>query len=184
MKRIFFILTMLSVTMLALCVYTNTVSEDLQGGIIRLHILARSNSDNDQKIKLEVRDEILKSVSDTPITDTAKFITLAEESANRYLLNKNIPYRAKAEFGTFDFPRKSYGNITLPAGKYKGVRVLLDEGKGENWWCVMYPPLCVTEKSEEATEVLKRSLSDETYKVITEKPEVKFKILELISSVI
>lgn len=184
MKRIFFILTMLSVTMLALCVYTNTVSEDLQKGIIRLHILARSNSDKDQKTKLAVRDEILKSVSDTSIKDTAKFITLAEESANNYLAKNNIPYRAKAEFGTFDFPRKSYGNITLPAGKYKGVRVLLDEGKGENWWCVMYPPLCVTGKSEEAGEVLKQSLSDETYKVITEKPEVKFKILELISSII
>lgn len=184
MKKTFFVFTMLSIFMLSLGVYVQAVSNDLQNEIIRLHILAKSNSDTDQKIKLAVRDEIINAVSDIPITDTAAFLIVSERTANDYLISNNISYRAKAEYGTFTFPRKSYGNITLPAGKYRGVRIILDEGKGKNWWCVMYPPLCVTEKSEDASEALKKSLNDETYKIITKKPEVRFKILELISQII
>lgn len=184
MKKIFFIPAMICITMLSLCAYADTISSDLQNEIIRLHILAKSNSDEDQKIKLAVRDEVITAVSDIPITNTKKFVAVSEKTANEYLESKGIPYRAKAEYGTFTFPRKSYGNITLPAGKYRGVRILLDDGKGENWWCVMYPPLCVTEKAEEASETLKQSLNGETYEVITKKPEVRFKILELISQII
>ena len=177
-------MTMLCIAMSALCAYTDAVSDDLQNSIIRLHILARSNSDEDQKIKLAIRDEVISAVSDIPITDTEKFLTLAEDTANYYLIKNSIPYRATAEFGTFRFPRKSYNNITLPAGKYRGVRILLEKGEGKNWWCVMYPPLCVTKKSEEASAVLKNSLKNETYEVITKKPEVRFKILDLISQII
>ena len=184
MKKIFFMMVMVCITMFALCVYTDAVSNDLQNEIIRLHILARSNSDEDQKIKLAVRDEVINAVAQIPATDTEKFVAIAEKSANNYLKSHNIPYHATAEYGTFTFPRKTYNNITLPAGKYRGVRILLDKGNGENWWCVMYPPLCVTEKSEEASEVLKKSLNNETYKVITKKPEVRFKILELIAQII
>lgn len=184
MKKIFFTVAMLCVFMISLCVYTDTITNDLQNGVIRLHILARSNSDEDQRIKLAVRDEVINAVADIPITDTENFVTLSEKTANEYLTSNNIPYCAKAEYGTFTFPRKSYGNITLPAGKYRGVRILLDEGKGENWWCVMYPPLCVTEKAEDASEALKRSLNGETYEVITKKPEVRFKVLELIAQII
>lgn len=178
MKKLFFVVLILSVALLSLCVYANTVSSDLENEIIRLHILARSNSDEDQRIKLAVRDEIINAVSDIPITDTEKFLSVTETCANRYLEKNHIPYHASAEFGTFMFPQKSYGNITLPAGRYRGVRVLLDKGKGRNWWCVMYPPLCVSEKSEQASEVLKQSLSKETYNLVTQKPDVKFKIIE------
>ena len=184
MKKIFFVTSMLLAFILSLCAYANTLTNDLKTNIIRLHILAKSNSDTDQEIKLAVRDEVINAVSDIPITDTEKFLAVSEKTANEYLKRNNIPYRAKARYGTFIFPRKTYENITLPAGKYRGVRILLDEGHGENWWCVMYPPLCVTEKSEEASEVLKKSLNDETYKVITKKPEVRFKLLELLSQII
>ncbi len=184
MKKIFFTLVMLSVFMLSLCVYANAVSDDLQGGLIRLHILARSDSEYDQQVKLKVRDEILKSVSDIPVTDTDEFLKAAESSANRFLADNRLPYRARAEYGTFVFPRKSYGNITLPMGKYKGVRVILDKGKGQNWWCVMYPPLCVARKSDEAQIALEQNLTDESYEVITKKPKVRFKVLELISQII
>lgn len=181
MKKLFFVLAMFFTAVYSMYSYTESVSEDLYDNLIRLHILARSNSDEDQKIKLAVRDKVIESVSEIPITDTEKFLTAAEACANEYLSENNIPYRAEAKFGTFFFPRKSYGNITLPAGKYKGVRILLDEGKGRNWWCVMYPPLCASGKSREATEVLAQSLSGETYTVITQKPEIKFKIIELFS---
>lgn len=178
MRKLFFTALFLSVALLSLCVYSETVSKDLENEIIRLHILARSNSDKDQRIKLAVRDEIINAVADIPITDTGKFLSTAETCANRYLEKNHIPYRATAEFGTFTFPKKTYSDITLPAGRYRGVRVLLDEGKGRNWWCVMYPPLCVSEKSEQASEILRQSLSPETYNIITKKPKVKFKIIE------
>ncbi|MBQ3123983.1 MAG: stage II sporulation protein R [Clostridia bacterium] len=184
MRKIFFAVSMLCVFMLSLCMYTDTITNDLKNNIIRLHILARSNSDYDQKIKLAVRDEVIEAVSDIPITDTEKFIAVSEKTANEYLKANSIPYRAKAEYGTFTFPRKSYGNISLPAGQYRGVRILLDNGNGKNWWCVMYPPLCVTEKADEASEALKQSLNSGTYEVITKKPEVRFKILELLSQII
>ena len=184
MKKIFFALSMTVVFMLSLCVYANTLSKDLQTGLIRLHILARSDSEYDQRVKLQVRDEILNAVGDIPITDTDTFVKTAEESANNYLAANNIPYKAKAQYGTFLFPRKSYGNITLPQGKYKGVRVILDEGNGQNWWCVMYPPLCVTGKADKAQLVLQENLNDESYELITKKPKVRFKVLELISEII
>ena len=184
MKKIFFTTLMLVFFMLSMCVYADTVTNDLETNIMRLHILAKSNSDADQKIKLAVRDEVINAVSDIPITDTNSFLYISEKTANEYLIANNIPYRAKAEYGTFTFPRKTYDNITLPAGKYRGVRILLDEGKGENWWCVMYPPLCVTEKAEDASGALKKSLNGETYELITKKPEIRFKVLELISQII
>ncbi len=184
MKKVFFALIMICVSMLSLCVYANTVSNDLENGIIRLHILARSDSSYDQTVKLEIRDRILDAVSDIPITDTDMFVRVAEDSANEYLRDAELPYRARAEYGNFMFPRKSYGNITLPAGYYNGVRVILDEGKGQNWWCVMYPPLCVTDKSEAAQAVLESSLNGESYKLITKKPEIRFKILELLAQII
>ena len=184
MKKTFFILAMLSIFMLSLSAYTTAISKDLQSNIIRLHILARSNSDYDQKTKLAVRDEVISAVSDIPITDTKRFLTCAENTANAYLLKNNIPYHATAEYGTFIFPKKTYGNITLPKGKYTGVRIILDEGKGENWWCVMYPPLCVSDKSDEAQAELKASLTDESYKLITKKPKVRVKVLELLSEII
>ncbi len=184
MKKTFFALLMVCIAMMSLSVYANTISDDLQRGIIRLHILARSDSDYDQKVKLKVRDKILDAVSDIPITDTGKLVKVAQDSANEYLTEAQLPYRARAEYGNFMFPRKSYGNITLPAGYYNGVRVILDEGKGQNWWCVMYPPLCVTKKSEYAQAVLESSLGGESYNLITKKPEIRFKILELLAQII
>ena len=74
--------------------------------------------------------------------------------------------------------------VTINYFEYQALKVDIGSGEGKNWWCVMYPPLCVTEKSEEASEVLKKSLNDETYKVITKKPEVRFKLLELLSQII
>ncbi len=146
MKKIFFILAMLSAFMISVCAYSRIISDDLQNGLIRLHIIAQSNSDYDQKIKLKVRDEVISAVANTDISDTDKFLETAEAAANAYLKENNISYHAKAEFGVFNFPEKSYRNITLPAGKYRGVRIILGEGVGKNWWCVMYPPLCVEEK--------------------------------------
>ena len=179
MKRLFFIFTMICVFMISVCAYSVSVAENLENSLIRLHIIAQSNSDADQRIKLAVRDRVLADTADIDISDTDRFVSVATGSANTYLAQNNIPYRATAQFGKFRFPRKNYDGITLPSGIYNGVRIVLGNGNGQNWWCVMYPPLCVSEKRSESENQLKSILSPQTYDVITKKPELRLWLLEL-----
>ncbi len=180
MKRFIFTLTLLTMFAMSVVTYSQCFYKEMQENIIRLHILAKSNSSEDQKIKLAIRDEVLAATKNIDINDKKNFLTIAQTTANQYLENHNIPYRARGEVGEFHFPKKEYENITLPAGKYKGVRIILDEGKGENWWCVMYPPVC-TATNEDAINMLKNSLSDDSYDVITQKPRVRFWLLDFLN---
>ena len=159
--------------------FVNEVDGELKNNLVRLHIVANSNSKDDQQIKLKIRDEILKNVS----LHDKDFINKAEQIANNELVNMN--YSAKAEYGEFYFPHKKYQNITLPCGEYRGVKIILGEGKGENWWCVLYPPVCVSQESvvmEKSSEnLLKEELNRSVFDIITnsdEKVIVKFKIVE------
>ncbi len=159
--------------------FVNEVDDELKDSLVRLHIVANSNSKDDQKIKLRIRDEILKSVS---LTDK-NFIEKAETIANNELIN--MGYSAKAEYGEFYFPNKKYQNITLPCGEYRGVKIVLGEGKGENWWCVLYPPMCVSQESVKmdtsSKNLLKEELNNSVFDIITnsdEKVIVKFKVVE------
>ncbi len=188
MKKILPILIIMTLFISALTAYSKDVERSLRSSVIRLHILADSDNETDQAVKLSVRDEILKAVSDIPASDSERFTAAAQEAANAYLLANGIPYRARAEYGTFEFPRKSYGGITLPAGKYRGVRVILGSGGGHNWWCIMYPPLCVSQDNayagRDAHKQLKNDMSSDTYEIITKKPVIKFRIVELLGSVL
>ena len=175
--------------------YCGQVQGELNNNLIRLHIIANSNSDIDQRIKLKIRDEILKTegqklISNSNLTceKTVKDrLFEIEETANNILKENGFLYNAYAEYGRFDFPKKQYKNMVLPCGKYYGVRIVLGEGKGENWWCVLYPPLCMIDENEavlgsEAQKILRENLSDEAYDVITEnngKIKVKFYLLEM-----
>jgi stage II sporulation protein R len=186
MKKIFLTLAIFILFTMLSASYSQQLMKDLNENIIRLHILAQSNSEYDQKIKLEVRNEILKAVKDIDIKNSSEFLSTAQNTANRYLNENNISYRAKALKGKFHFPQKTYNNITLPSGEYNGIRIILGEGKGENWWCIMYPPLCVTQSGELNTDKntelkLKDSLSSDTYELITndsKKIKLKFKTVE------
>ncbi len=180
MKKFIFALSLIIMFATSVVTYSQYFYKEMQENVIRLHILAKNNSPEDQKIKLAVRDEVLNATKDIDIKDTQKFLTIAQQTANQYLINHDIPYRARGEMGVFHFPKKEYENITLPAGKYKGVRIVLDEGKGENWWCVMYPPVC-TGTNEDAINVLKNSLSDNNYDIITQKPRVRFWLLDFLN---
>ena len=192
MKKIFLTLAIFILFTMLSASYSQQLMKDLNENIIRLHILAQSNSEYDQKIKLEVRNEILKAVKDIDIKNSSEFLSTAQNTANRYLNENNISYRAKAIKGKFHFPQKTYNNITLPSGEYNGIRIVLGEGKGENWWCIMYPPLCVTQSGELNTDKntelkLKDSLSSDTYELITndsKKIKLKFKTVEFFNKLI
>lgn len=182
MKKIFFTFAILTAFLTSVCAYSKTIQSDLENSLIRLHIIAQSDSEFDQNMKLKVRDAVLLKTADTDISDTDNFLRIAEDAANKCLRENGVDYRAAAQFGVFHFPEKSYKNITLPAGDYRGVRIILGDGGGKNWWCVMYPPLCVESKTEKAQMTLKAALRPDTYEVITQKPQVRFKILELLSN--
>ncbi len=120
------------------------------GTIIRLHILANSDTAEDQALKLQVRDRILAEVTRLCGSTTApdQFIighqdlirTIAEDEVQK----RGYQYPVTVEYGNFAFPVKEYGGYVFPAGMYDGVRIRIGAGAGQNWWCVMYPPLCFT----------------------------------------
>ncbi len=142
--------------------------------LIRLHVIANSDSEYDQYVKLRVRDSVLE-VSKSLEPDEIKYsLGLMEDAAKTTLYSYGCDYPVKAVFGEFDFPTKSYGNVTLPAGKYTAVRVIIGDGAGQNWWCVMYPPLCFTDETNAHfdSDLLPSSSGSPKFKI-------KLKLLEL-----
>lgn len=126
--------------------------------VIRLHVLAASDSDADQAVKLMVRDAIVKECedlfADTETTEAAlaKMETAAfqmEQIANRVLAENGFSYTATAVFGTETYPTREYDGVTFPAGEYLSLRILLGEGEGQNWWCCLFPPLCMSASTAE-----------------------------------
>lgn len=127
--------------------------------IFRLHIIANSDSDEDQSVKLKVRDAILEYekllFAENEIHTAGETRELLQENAKsickitKKVLRKNgKKYNVKLSVGTYMFPDRTYRDITYPAGEYNALRVVLGDGKGENWWCVMFPPLCIIDDSD------------------------------------
>ncbi len=196
----FMILSILFILFFAITAYSyaTNISEGLSEDIFRLHILANSDSDEDQALKLKVRDAVLahmktltkntsdkQSVIEMSKTHIADFKKIAEKviQENGYQYNVNI------EIGNFYFPTKYYGNISLPAGNYDALRIEIGEAKGQNWWCSLFPPLCFVSISsgivdKEGEEYLKENLSEEEFAIISSSSsevEFKFKIIEMIN---
>lgn len=149
--------------------------------LLRFHVVANSDLESDQDVKIKVRDEILKEMGsllteaknrEESIEIVKENIKRIEDIADSILLNEGKSYASKAQIGDFLFPVKNYGDITLPSGEYKALRVVLGEGGGKNWWCVMFPPLCFIDitkglTSEVTEEELKGILTEEELKSIT-----------------
>ncbi len=168
------------------------IQGDIADGIVRLHIVANSDKEIDQQIKLSVRDAIIKSQEEIFPDGMKKKLAPYEkrkiiEKAKNILRERGVNYGVAVETGSFFFPTKKYDNITLPAGEYDAVRVVLGEGKGKNWWCVMYPPLCFSESAigkmnEKSDAILKESMGDFQYAIISEeniKTVPAFKLVEM-----
>jgi stage II sporulation protein R len=162
-----------------------------RNNLIRFHVLANSDTPADQALKRKVRDEVVKAM--TPIFDNADNLkearVLAKENlrvmetiAKKTIKNQGYKYPVKVVLGTFQFPVKTYGELTLPAGKYEAVRILIGNAEGANWWCVLFPPLCFVDVSKglnvdvPAAPVSTDSKPEEE----VEQVDVKFKILELL----
>ena len=171
--------------------YSINVNSSLSQNIVILHVIANSDSTQDQELKLKVRDALLKQTSSdfTKKCEVSDNLDLYKKIAEETIHDAGYNYRVCVEYGNFYFPTKHYENLSFPAGNYDAVRVVIGEGKGKNWWCVLFPPLCfvdgTTDKSH-TSEKMKELLSKSNYDLITSQSEngkipveIKFKIVEL-----
>ena len=181
--------------------YANSVSTDIADSVFRLHVIANSDSKVDQDLKYTVRDHLLEYMNSLCSNCTTKeqAINIAKQNIDNFkqialdtIQNEGFSYSVNVSIGNFEFPTKNYGDISLPAGYYDALKVEIGEAKGQNWWCVMFPPLCFTDVSsgivpEESKEDLENSLTDEEFAIVSNSEnnlgiQVKFKILEILNN--
>lgn len=180
--------------------YVEAVSTDISSSVFRLHVIANSNSDEDQSLKYKVRDNLLNYMNnickdcnskEEAINIVSKHQEEFKQVALETIKNEGYSYNVEIEIGNFEFPTKHYGDISLPAGFYDALKVEIGKAEGRNWWCVMFPSLCFVDVSsgivpEESKEELQNVLSDEEYAIISDKSspniKLKFKLLELFTN--
>ena len=176
--------------------YAKSVSEDLENSVFRLHVIANSDSKEDQNLKYIVRDKLLQymnsylsntSTKEDAIKIANKHLDEFKQVAINTIKEQGYPYNVNVKVGNFEFPTKTYGDISLPAGFYDALRVEIGEAKGQNWWCVMFPPLCFVDVTsgvvpEESKKELQNNLSEEEFALISDNQssniQFKFKLLE------
>lgn len=175
---------------LALCLLCSLLgvygqADGVREDVVRLHILANSDSTADQTVKLLVRDAVVAATegwaADNPEqarSAAADQLPQIREIARQTVADAGCDYPVEVEMTRMYFTTRQYGDTTLPAGMYDAVRVTLGEGKGQNWWCVVYPPLCVGAATE-GVEALDRR--QQTF-VTGDTYEVRFKVVEWVES--
>lgn len=155
--------------------------EEIPQYVLRLHIPANSDSEYDQNIKLELRDMILREYGtrlascesrEAAENQVRELLPEIENACCGFLSQQGADYGAKAELTEMYFTTRQYENVTLPAGEYQAVRITLGTGSGHNWWCVMYPALCIPMASEPAEDELPAEF------VTGQKTEIKFAVYE------
>lgn len=181
--------------------YVSAVSNNIANGVFRLHVIANSDSPEDQNLKYIVRDELIKYMntlakdcnSKQEVIEIAKNnISNFENIAKKTIKDNGFNYNVTVEIGNFDFPTKTYGDITLPAGTYDSLKIKIGKSEGQNWWCVMFPPLCFVNVTtgivpEESKKEMKEAMPEEEYSLIsnTNNSEVnfKFKLIEFFENI-
>lgn len=180
--------------------YVQAVTENISDNVFRLHVIANSDSDEDQNLKYIVRDEVLKYVKTIAgdVTSKEELISIVSKNldnikkvAEDTVVNNGYNYPVTVEIGNFDFPTKTYGDISFPAGFYDALRVKIGAAAGKNWWCVMFPPLCFVDIStgivdDTSKQTLKDDLSEESYDIVSSNDDTihfKFKILEMFNNI-
>ena len=164
--------------------------QELSRKMIRLHVIAHSDSTEDQALKLEVRDAVLDYT--TAVLQRSADMAAAQQELQRELPRiesiaraavtaEGYDYGVTASLGQAEFPLKEYDGFSLPAGEYTALRLVIGEGAGQNWWCVVFPPLCTAAACEFDETALAAGLSEEDISLITESEGyvLKFRTMEL-----
>ena len=179
--------------------YTNAVCSNISDSVFRLHVIANSNSAEDQNLKYLVRDNVLEYMntltSNTNTKEKIKEIVTSnleefKQIAQATVYENGFDYEVSVEIGNFEFPTKIYGDVSFPAGLYDALKIKIGNADGQNWWCVMFPPLCFIDVSsgivpEDSKDVLESELSEEEYSIITgdeNESKIKFKIVEVLQN--
>lgn len=189
--KISFIVALFASIVFSVISFSET-SEEIRKSFIRLHVIANSDTSVDQNLKLAVRDFLLAEGDEifdgTVNIENAKSMIIPRlkvlnESVNMYVRSRGFDYEVKVELKEEYFTTRTYNKVTLPAGKYLALKVVIGEGKGKNWWCVMFPPMCISAADEET--VLKNNISGKEFDLVNRNPkyEVRFKIIELIEDI-
>lgn len=183
----------------------NRPMENEHEDIIRFHVIANSDSAEDQALKLKVRDGVLEAVNEElvretmaqyvdageditkvelDVTDSREYIqenlAMIEEIAEEIIQGEGYDYEVSAELGVRWIPEKTYGDSTFPAGNYEALNITIGEGNGQNWWCVLFPPLCLIDSSDDKAT----RYGPEDFRMdVGTKPaiQLKFKTLELLN---
>ncbi len=158
--------------------YYYAENDSLNDSVFRLHVVAHSDSIDDQALKMAVKNEVVALLKDDfsrqgDVKEARKLaeenIALIKETAQRVIQSQGYDYPAEVEVGEYMFPTKSYGNLVFPPGEYQALRIIIGKGEGKNWWCVLFPPLCMVSDSD-------RGLSFDQQ----EEARVSFKCLDLL----
>lgn len=156
--------------------YSTAYVENEYPGMIRLHIIANSNSVEDQELKLEVRNQLLKYMEGQDSIEEARgyidsHLDDIEALSEKVMAKNGYGYKAKAERKVTFIPEKSYEDLTLPAGYYEALTVTLGNGNGENWWCVIFPQLCLVGEDADGEKLILKSKIKELLKNRLEQKE-------------
>ena len=198
------ILIFLYITLLSFK-YSQAISTNLSDSVFRLHIIANSDSSADQELKLKVRDNIIKYMNTLTASSSNKseVISIASNHLNSFkeialntIKENGYNYNVNVEIGNFYFPTKTYGDISFPSGNYDALKIEIGEAIGQNWWCVLFPPLCFVNSStgiipDDSKNTLKDTINSESYEIINEGNssndntsdiKIKFKIIEFFNN--
>lgn len=202
LMRVFGVICAAALVLVTAVSYISWQVNDIENSVLRLHIVANSDSDEDQALKLKVRDEVVDRCgflfencvsAEQSIKTAADNIGFIKYVAEQVITENGYNYDADCQVTQCSFPTKQYERpgdsvVSLPRGEYNALNIKIGAAKGKNWWCVMYPPLCfvdgVASVPDETDELLKSQLTASEYELITEsdRPEIKikFKIAELL----
>ena len=185
--------------------YSQSISYNLSDSVFRLHIIANSDSSADQELKLKVRDNIIEYMNTLTSNSSDKKDVISmvnnhldsfKEIALNTIKENGYNYDVNIEIGNFHFPTKSYGDISFPAGNYDALKIEIGDAIGQNWWCVLFPPLCFVNSStgvvpDDSKNTLKENINSESYEIISEGNnsndntsdiKIKFKIIEFFNN--
>ena len=180
--------------------YAVAINNSLASNLFRLHVVANSNSYQDQTLKYIVRDNILQYINENSshLSSVNDVIIFAENNideikivAQNTIYDNGFSYPVNIKIGNFRFPTNHYGNISFPPGFYNALKVKIGNGYGDNWWCVMFPPLCFVDVSsgivpDSSREIMRDNLLIEEYRLISgTSPEIKvrFRMVEMIQNI-
>lgn len=179
--------SMIVAIIFSICSFAKT-SQEIRSDVLRLHVIANSNSSVDQNLKIRLRDFLLeegKSIFDgsvnveNAVEKIEPQIPALEKSAKEFIQTSDFDYDVKISLSREYFTTRTYETVTLPAGRYLALRVVIGAGEGHNWWCVMFPPMCVpaADKKDEIENIF----TEDEIKLVESSPkyEIRFKVVEI-----